>query len=325
MAHILGFGGYVPEKVMTNADWSELVDTSDEWLVQRTGIRERRIAANDESTVDLSERAALAAMADAGLGPHDIGEVIVATDTPEARIPDTASYLQHRLGLDEVPAYDLGGSGCAGFVMALDVARARLAIEPKNILVVGVEVISRLIAQDDRATSVLFGDGAGAVIVGPEPGVASVIHAVAGTDGSMTEILKLDIGGTRHPFGADVLASGEYNRLVMDGGQVFRQAVRRMSASTARLLEEIDKTIDDVDLLIPHQANQRIIDAVGKRLSIASDRVYVNVDRLGNTGSGSVPIGLWEAQQANRIKPGDLVVLTAFGAGLHWASAALQF
>ena len=325
IAHILGFGGYVPEKVMTNADWAAIVDTSEEWLVQRTGIRERRIASESQSTVDLCEPAALLAIADASLDIADIGEVIVATDTPEARIPDTASYLQHRLGLGEVPAYDLAGSGCAGFVMALDVARARLALEPKNILVLGVEIISKVIAQDDRATSVLFGDGAGAIVLGPGPGPAEVIDAVGGTDGSMTEILKLDIGGTRYPFGPDVLASGAYNQLIMDGSQVFRHAVKRMSASTLELLQRVGASVDNIDLLIPHQANQRIIDAVGKRIGIGTDRVYVNVDRLGNTGSGSVPIALWEAYSAGQISKGDFVVLTAFGAGFHWASAALQF
>lgn len=325
MAQIAGFGGYIPERVMTNDDWAALVDTSDEWLIQRTGIKERHIASDDESTVDLCEQAALDAIANAGMSTEDIGEVIIATDTPEARIPDTASYLHHRLGLGEIPAFDLGGSGCAGFVLALDIARSRVAQAPKNILVIGVELISKLIAQDDRSTSVLFGDGAGAVIVTPDSGVATVLDAQAGTDGSMTEILKLDIGGTLHPFDADFLASGDYNRLIMDGGQVFRHAVKRMSSSTQHVLDNIGKTIDDVDLLIPHQANKRIIDAVGKRLHIDNDRVYVNVDRLGNTGSGSVPLALWEAQAAGRISQGDLVVLTAFGAGLHWASAALQF
>lgn len=325
MAQILGFGGYVPERIMTNDDWAALVDTSDEWLVQRTGIKERRIAAHDESTVDLCEQAALSALTNAGLDASDIGEVIIATDTPEARIPDTAAYLHHRLGLGEIPAFDLGGSGCAGFVLALDLARSRVAQASKNILVIGVELISKLIAQDDRSTSVLFGDGAGAVIVGPDRGVATILDAVAGTDGSMTEILKLDIGGTLHPFDEASLASGDYNRLIMDGGQVFRHAVKRMTSSTQQVLDRIGKSIEDVNLLIPHQANKRIIDAVGKRLHISDERVYVNVDRFGNTGSGSVPLALWEAQAAGRIHPGDLVVLTAFGAGLHWATAALQF
>lgn len=325
MAQILGFGGYVPERVMTNDDWAQLVDTSDEWLVQRTGIRERRIAAPDQTTLDLCELAAIDAMKSAGLGPDDIGEVIIATDTPEARIPDTASYVQHRLGLGEIPAFDLGGSGCAGFVLGLDVARSRIAISPKNVLVIGAELISRLIAQDDRAVSVLFGDGAGAVIVGPGSEPPFIIDAVAGTDGSMTDILKLDIGGSRRPFGEEVLASGEYNRLIMDGGQVFRHAVKRMSGSVETVLGRIGKSIDDVALIVPHQANQRIIDAIGKRLHVDLDRVYVNLDRLGNTGSGSVPIALWEAHAAGRISPGDLVILTAFGAGFHWASAAVQF
>jgi 3-oxoacyl-[acyl-carrier-protein] synthase-3 len=329
MTQILGFGGYAPERVMTNEDWAGIVDTSDEWITVRTGIKERRFAAEGETTLDLAANAANAALADAGLDPGDIGEIIIATDTPEVYTPDTASFLQHRLGCGNVPAYDLGGSGCAGFVQALDVARARIAFDPHRVLVVGVELISRLMSWQQRDICVLFGDGAGAVVLGPEEpganGSPRILDAVSGTDGSMTDILTLATGGTRDPFTLETANSGAHQRLAMNGREVFKQAVTRMSASVIDVLERIGATTDDVALLIPHQANKRIIDAVGKKLDLDESRTFVNVDRFGNTGSASVPLAMAQARQAGRINEGDLVVLTAFGAGFHWASAAIQF
>lgn len=310
---------------MTNDDWAVLVDTTDEWITQRTGIKRRRVAAEDETTLTLAANAAEVAIKDAGLIPADIGEIIIATDTPELYTPDTAALLQHRLGCDHIPAYDLGGSGCAGFVQALDIARARISFSPRNILVVGVELITRLLDWSDRAVSVLFGDAAGAVVLGPEGGRARLLEVVSGTDGSQAEILTLATGGTRNPFNEASLAAGDHKRLVMDGPKVFTEAVKRMSASVDDLLARIDKTTDDVDLVIPHQANLRIIDAVGRRLGLSEEQVYINIQEYGNTGSATVPFALWEAVETGRIKEGDLVVLTAFGAGLHWASAALQF
>lgn len=325
MTAILGFGGYVPERVMSNDDWSQIVDTTDEWITARTGIKRRRFAADDQATVDLAAAAALKAIADAGLNPNDVDEIIVATDTPEAYTPDTASFLQHHLGCREVPAYDLGGSGCAGFVQALDVARARILLEPKRILVVGVELISRLMSWEDRSFCVLFGDAAGAVVVGPEGGQAELLDVVAGTDGSKTDILTLKTGGTRRPFNEEALVSGAYQHLDMDGRRVFREAVHRMSGAVSDVLDRVGRSVEDVALVIPHQANKRIIDAVQHKLDVAEDRVYVNVHEYGNTGSATVPFALWEAKEAGLIKQDDLVVLTAFGAGFHWAAAAIQF
>ena len=325
VAAILGFGGYVPDRVMTNDDWSELIDTSDEWITTRTGIKQRHFAADDQATVDLAAAAAEVALADADLTPADIDEIIVATDTPEAYTPDTASFLQHRLGCREIPAYDLGGSGCAGFVQALDVARARMLLEPKRILVVGVELISRLMSWEDRSFCVLFGDAAGAVVLGPAGGQAELLHVVAGTDGSQTDILTLKTGGTRNPFNEESLASGAYHRLDMDGRRVFREAVHRMSDAVSDVLTQVDRQLADVALVIPHQANKRIIDAVQSKLGVTDDKVYVNVHNYGNTGSATVPFALWEAKQTGRINQGDLVALTAFGAGFHWAAAAIQF
>jgi len=325
MAHILGFGGYAPKRIMTNDDWAELIDTSDEWITQRTGIKRRHIAADDESTMTMSVAAAETALKDANLVPDDIDEIILATDTPEMMTPDTSALVQHQLGCRNIPTYDLGGSGCAGFVQAVDVAKTRIAAQPKKILVIGVELISRMISAKDRATSVLFGDAAGAVIMGPDGGRAEVLDVISGTDGAHAEILTLAAGGTRNPFNQESVDSGDYNRLIMDGRKVFVEAVRRMSEASAEVVQRVGRSLSDVALIIPHQANLRIIDAVGKKLGISRERVYVNVDEYGNTGSATVPLAMWEAVQRDRIKQGDLVVLTAFGAGFHWAAAAVQF
>lgn len=325
MSHFLGFGGYSPERVVTNDDWATLVDTTDEWITQRTGIKTRHFAAADESTMTLATSAARVALDDAGLQPDDVDEIILATDTPEMMTPDTAALVQNQLGCRNIPTYDLGGSGCAGFVQAIDVARSRIATEPKNVLVIGVELISRMISLEDRATAVLFGDGAGAVVMGPGGGRAEVLGVVSGTDGASAEILTLAAGGTRNPFNEETLANGDYNRLIMDGRKVFVEAVRRMSEASIEVLRRVGRSVSEVALVIPHQANLRIINAVRKKLDLAAEKVYVNVDEYGNIGSATVPFAMWEALKKDRIKEGDLVVLTAFGAGFHWAAAAVQF
>jgi len=325
VTHILGFGGYSPSRVVTNDDWARALDTSDEWITQRTGIKRRHYAAPDESTMTLAAEAAAVALKDADLTPDEVDEIVLATDTPEMMTPDTAALVQNRLGCRNIPTYDLGGSGCAGFVQALDVARSRILVDPKTILVIGVELISRMISQEDRSTAILFGDGAGAVVMGPEGGQAQVLGVVAGTDGSAAEILTLAAGGTRNPFNSDSLASGDYNRLVMDGRKIFVEAVKRMSEAALEVVDKVGRSIGDVKLVIPHQANLRIIDAVRKKLSLEEESVYVNVDEYGNTGSATVPFAMWEAVGKGRIGDGDLVVLTAFGAGFHWAAAAVQF
>ncbi|MCH8983619.1 MAG: ketoacyl-ACP synthase III [Acidobacteria bacterium] len=325
MAHIMGFGGYVPEKVITNEDWANQLDTTDEWITQRTGIKRRRFVAEDETTMTMATNAAETAIKDAGLTSDDIGEIILATDTPEMMTPDTAALVQHQLKCRNIPTYDLGGSGCAGFVQALDVAKSRIATRPKNILVIGVELISRMISLKDRTTSILFGDGAGAVILGPEKARAEVLDVVSGTEGGYAEILTLAAGGTRNPFNAKSLESGDYNRLIMDGRRVFIEAVRRMTEATLEVLERIGRVKEEVALVIPHQANLRIIEAVRNKLGFDEDRFYVNVQEYGNTGSATVPFAMFEAVNNDRIEKGDLVVLTAFGSGFHWAAAAVQF
>ncbi len=321
---ILGLGAYLPERVMTNADWQRLVDTTDEWITTRTGIKERRFAAEDESTADLAIHAARAALEHAGLAAADVDEIIVATDTPEVYSPDTAAFVQHRLGARQVPAYDLGGSGCAGFLQALDVARSRVRDRDRKILVIGVEVLSRLMNWSDRATCVLFGDGAGAAVVGRGDGAAEILAAVTGTDGSQTDILGLEIGGTRRPFSLESTPDGQMG-VTMHGRKVFKQAVHHMCAASRRALAEAGLSLDDVALVVPHQANLRILNAVAKSLDLPPEKLFVNVDRIGNTGSASVPIGLAQAHAEGRVRAGDLVLLTSFGAGFHWGAVLIRF
>jgi 3-oxoacyl-[acyl-carrier-protein] synthase-3 len=310
---------------MTNEEWAAYVDTSDEWITTRTGIKQRRIAAETESTVDLAAAAAKAAIDDAGLSPADIDEIIVATDTPEVYWPDTAAFVQHRLQTREIPAYDLGGSGCAGFVLGLDIARARAQQDSTRVLVIGVELLSRLMNWRDRSTCVLFGDGAGATVVGAGRNACEIIAATAGTDGSRTGILGREVGGTRAPFNMARAQEGLHEHVTMDGRAVFREAVRRMTSAARDVLTNANVRVEDVALVIPHQANLRIIDATGEELGIAPEKVFVNVDEYGNTGSASIPLALWQARQAGRIEAGDLVLLTSFGAGFHWAAALLRF
>jgi len=322
---LMGLGAYLPERIMTNDEWAEHVDTSDEWIVARTGIHRRRVAAESESTADLAVAAAERAIADSGLVVEDIDEIIVATDTPEVYIPDTASFVQTRLGAREVTAYDLGGSGCAGFVLGLDIARSRARSGGRRVLVIGVEVLTRLMNWEDRNTCVLFGDAAGAAVVGSGPGVAEILAATAGTDGSRSDILTLEVGGTRAPVNEERVRAGLHKHIVMSGREVFREAVGRMTAASKEVLDQAGVTVDDVALVVPHQANQRILDAVGDRLGVAPGKLYANVQDYGNTGSASVPVALWEAREKGLIRPGDLVLLTAFGAGFHWAAVLVRF
>jgi 3-oxoacyl-[acyl-carrier-protein] synthase-3 len=322
---ILGLGAYTPARVMTNEDWGRLVDTTDRWILERTGIERRRFAAEGETTVDMAEAAARRALDDAGLAPADLDEIVVATDTPEVYTPDTAAFLQHRLGAREVPCYDLAGSGCAGFLQALDIAHTRARDGSRRVLVVAVELISRLMNWEDRATCVLFGDAAGAAVVGPGDGAVEMVAATAGTDGSRTGILTLEIGGTRQPFTLEAAQQGLHKKVVMEGRAVFREAVHRMTAAAREVLERARVAVEDVALVVPHQANARILAAVGKALRLPPGKLYSNVAEYGNTGSASVPLALVQAREQGRIAPGDLVLLTAFGAGFHWAAMLLRF
>ncbi len=328
---ILGLGAYVPSRVMENAEWAEHVDTTDEWIRSRTGIERRRIAGEDETTATMAVAAARRALDDAGLGAEDVDEIVVATDTPEVFIPDTSAFVQHLLGAREVPSYDLAGSGCAGFLQALDVARSRVLAsfrESPRVLVIGVELLTRLMNWHDRTTAVLFGDGAGAAVVGetggPDGNGSEILAATAGTDGSRWDILCLETGGTRSPFTLDAARAGAQHDVVMQGREVFREAVARMSEAAREVLSMAGKSLSDVALVVPHQANLRIIQAVTKALDAPPEKVYVNVQDFGNTGSASIPIALDGARADGRVGAGDLVLLTSFGAGFHWGATLVR-
>jgi len=322
---LLGIGAYVPDRVMTNDDWAEWVDTSDEWITARTGIKTRRVAAEGETTVDMAVAAAERALDDAGITADQIDEIIVASDTPEVFIPDTAAYLQQRLGARTIPAFDMAGSGCAGFVFGLDIARSRAAQGGRRVLLVGVELLTRLMNWRDRSTCVLFGDAAGAAVLGPGETAVEMLGFTAGTDGTQADILKLEMGGTRTPFTLEGAQRGDHRNVVMKGREVFREAVVRMTSAAREVLAQAGVGISDLALVVPHQANMRIIRAVQKVLEIPEETMFINVQNYGNTGSASVPLALWEARGEGRIQPGDLVLLTAFGAGFHWASTLLRF
>lgn len=324
-SRIAGTGSYLPEKVVTNQDLEKTMDTSDEWIRERTGIKRRHIAADDETTSDIAVSASLRAIEAAGIAASDIDLILVGTTTPDKIFPGTACIVQRKLGISGCGAFDLQAA-CSGFIYGLDTADRYIRTGGgRNVLVVGAETLSRLTNWEDRTTAVLFGDGAGAVVLGPGEGRPSLLDVVAGTDGSMTSILTLSTGGTRNPFTLDVARSGAHQHLEMNGREVFKNAVARMSAAVEDVLGRISRPVDEVALLIPHQANKRIIDAVGRKLGFDKAKTFVNVDRFGNTGSASVPLALWQAREAGLIESGDLVVLTAFGAGFHWAAAAVQF
>jgi len=328
VAGITGLGYYVPRRVLTNAELERIVDTNDEWIRTRTGISKRHLAADDESTADLAEKAARQALRDAGVSPQDIQLIIVATCTPDYQgFPSTASLLQDRLQCS-CAAFDLGAA-CSGFVYALVTAQQFIATgAAQNVLVVGAEVLSRIVDWSDRNTCVLFGDGAGAAVLqAVQPGYG-MLGFDLGSDGSGGELLKVERGdGAGLDTGAEHigLLTACRNRIIQNGREVYRFAVNVMGESALRALHTCGIASEDVDLFVPHQANVRIIDAAAKRLRLPSEKVFVNVDKYGNTSAASVPIALCEAREQGRIRSGDTVVMVGFGGGLTWASCVMKW
>jgi 3-oxoacyl-[acyl-carrier-protein] synthase III len=314
---ITGLGAHVPERVLTNDELAQLVDTSDEWIVERTGIRERRIAAETEALSDLALPAIGQALDQAGSDGTDIDLLIVATVTPDMMFPSTAAILADRLGATEAAAYDLS-AGCTGFMYALAQAYGMLAGGlARRALVVGGDVLSRILDWSDRSTLVLFGDGAGAVVLEPSE-EAGFLAFELGADGAGGENLWLPGSGSR--------LFEEPDRLVkMNGREVFKFATRVLVSSGEAVLERGGVGIEDVDVYVPHQANVRIIDHATKKLGVPSERVVINVDRYGNTSSGSIPLALADAQVEGRLQPGKLVLMTGMGAGLTWGSALMRW
>lgn len=322
-ACIAGIGSYVPARVLTNADLERMVATSDEWIRERTGIRERRIAAAGEACSDLAVQAGKRALTAAGLAGSDLDMILVATCTGDYPLPATACLVQHQLGATKAAACDLSAA-CCGFVYALSVADAYVKNGMRHVLVIGSEVMSAITDWTDRNTCVLFGDGAGAVVVSAGDGERGILSTHLRSDGALCELIMVPGGGSRTPPSEKVIAE-RLQYIKMKGNETFKVAVRTLEEIARSTLAANHLRVEDIDLYVPHQANIRILKAVMERLGLPIEKVMLNVDRYGNTSAASIPIALDEAVREGRIKDGSLVMLGAFGAGLTWASAVIRW
>lgn len=323
---VIGTGSYVPERRLTNADLEKMVDTSDEWIITRTGIRERRIAAPDERTSDMATKAAERALEAAGLTAEDLDLIIVASITPDTFTPSTACYVQHNLGAKNAAAFDISAA-CSGFLFALKTAVQYIGCgQAQTALIIAAEKLSTVVNWEDRSTCVLFGDGAGAAIlhVGGQPGDGAVLASDIGTDGSLHDLLQIPGGGSACPITPDNVHE-RLATLAMRGNETFRHAVAHMKDSANSLITRTGILPEDIKLIIPHQANLRIINAVAQRLAIPADRVFVNLQKYGNTSAAACAIAFDEARREGRFGKGDIVLLVTFGAGLTWSSAAIRW
>ena len=323
-AHIVGWGMSLPQRVMTNEDWAKLVDTTDEWIRSRTGVVERRFAGEGETTLTLALEAARGALEVARLSPANLDLIIVATATPEHIFPSTACLLQDGLGALHAGAFDLS-AGCSGFVyglaMAVDSIRAGSS---RNVLVIGAETMSRIINWEDRGTAVLFGDGAGAVIVSGSDVPGGVLSTVLGSDGSGGDYLIIPAGGSKLPTSAETVAQNLHT-IQMNGREVYKFATRIMDKAVKEACRRANLPLKDIDLVVPHQANDRIIQVAARNMELPMESFFLNLDRYGNTSAATIPIALCEALQTGRIHRGDRVAMVGFGAGLTWAAAVLQW
>jgi 3-oxoacyl-[acyl-carrier-protein] synthase-3 len=322
-ARVSGVGSALPSRVVPNSFFESLVDTTDEWIQERTGIRSRRFAADGETTASLASDAAARALESAGMGPEAVDLVMVATITPERPMPSTAAYVQARLGM-HCAAFDLNAA-CAGFVYGLSIAAAQItAGAADRVLVIGAETLSRTLDLTDRATCVLFGDGAGAVVLEPtdEPGI---IASTLELDGTATELLTIPAGGSEEPASEVSVREGRHLIRMSDGRVVFKRAVTGMAEACASLLEKAGMSSDDVSIVIPHQANARIMTAVANRLNVPHERLFMDVAEVGNTSAASIPIAIDHAWRQGRLEPGDVLLTTAFGGGLAWGANLVRW
>jgi 3-oxoacyl-[acyl-carrier-protein] synthase III len=321
---ISGVGAYVPAKILSNADLEKMVDTSDEWITTRTGIKERHIAAENEFTSDLGAEAARRAMKMAGVTAEQIDLIIVATITPDMPFPSTACLIQHKLGAKRAAAFDLEAA-CSGFIYALEIGQQFIMSRTyETVLVIGAEKLSAITDWKDRNTCVLFGDGAGAAILQNRQGAHGLLTAVMGADGGKADLLFMPGGGSRCPATVDSL-NARMHYLRMEGKETFKNAVQAMQTAAEEALRRCEMNISQIKCIIPHQANRRIIDAVGDRLGAKPEQLFVNVDKYGNTSAASVGIALDEAVATGRVQRGDLILLVVFGAGLTWGAAVIEW
>jgi len=321
---ISGVGSYVPARILSNAELERMVDTSDEWIITRTGIKERRIAAENEFTSDLATHAALRAMRKAGVTPQQIDLVIVATITPDMPFPSTACLVQKKIGAYRAAAFDLEAA-CSGFIYGLEIAQQFIMSRTYDtVLVIGAEKLSTIVDWEDRNTCVLFGDGAGAAVLQNRPNAHGLLTAVMGADGEKADLLFMPAGGSRCPATANSVAS-RLHFLRMEGQETFKNAVQAMQTAAEEAMNRCEIDITRIKCLIPHQANRRIIEAVGKRLGARTEQIFINLHQYGNTSAASVAIALDEAVESGRVQRGDLILLVVFGAGLTWGAAVIEW
>jgi len=323
-SRIISTGSYLPEKVLSNSEMEKMVDTSDEWITERTGIKERRIADRTQAASDLAFEASRIALERAGLGPEDIDLIIVATITGDMPFPSTACFLQDKLGAINAAGFDINAA-CSGFLYSLYIADSFIKSgKHRRILVAGTEVLSKITDWDDRTTCVIFGDGAGAVIVEPSDDDSGLLSININSDGKMWDLIHVPGGGSRNPA-SQLSIEQRMHYIKMKGNETFKVAVRTLEDIALKTLQENNMDPSGLSLLIPHQANLRIIQATADRLKVPMDKVFINLDKYGNTSAASIPIALDEALQSGRIKEGDYILLEAFGGGLTWASALIKW
>ncbi|MGA2751607.1 MAG: beta-ketoacyl-ACP synthase III [Verrucomicrobiota bacterium] len=321
---IVAVGSYVPDRILTNADLEKLVDTSDEWITSRTGIKERRIAQKHDSTSDLAAKAAMRALEQGKIAPSEVDLIVLATITPDMPFPSTACVVQRKIGAHRAAAFDVQAA-CSGFIYGLEVGQQFIMSRTyQTVLVIGADKLSSIIDWSDRNTCVLFGDGAGAVVLRNRPGAHGLLTACMGADGNLAGMLCLPGGGSSCPPTHESVAAGMHY-LRMDGKETFKSAVTAMHSVASEALRRCELDVSQIKCIIPHQANRRIIDAVTERLGATPEQVFVNLEKYGNTSAASVAIGLDEAVQCGRIQRGDLILLVVFGAGLTWAAAVIEW
>ena len=324
-ARVVGLGTSLPARILHNSDFERMVDTSDEWIMARTGMRERHVVSEGESVATLAVAAGRKALQEAGVAPEEVDLLILATATPEQPVPSTSTIIQPALGLSRAVCFDVSAA-CSGFLFALNVARQFFVTgEVSTALVIGAETLSRYTDYTDRSTCILFGDGAGAVVLKAAPAGEGILRCAWHTDGNFSDFIQMPGGGSKYPPNVKEHVDARLPYIKMKGNETFKVAVRSIADVCQEVLSGAGLTLADVDLFVPHQANKRIIDAVGDRLGLPAEKVYVNLERVGNTSSASIPLAIGDAIEEGKLKRGDLLLAAAFGGGLTWAASLIRW